>query len=112
MGLLKRCSCGKDLLRCRCRKTHDVVVVPNGCVSCRMRPAPTQGDVTVTPRARPGTVPAIGDAGLSPKDRADGYVATLCWIAEDGRYVDIHMTAEQIAHLAAVSARRAAREGA
>ena len=44
--------------------------------------------------------PAIGSAGLGLKDLREGYCATFCFVAEDGRFVDVHVTPEQLRHLA------------
>lgn len=42
---------------------------------------------------------AIGNAGLVPSDIRAGYVAMLCTVDINGRFVDIAVTREQISDL-------------
>jgi hypothetical protein len=44
-------------------------------------------------------MPAIGSAGLATKDLREGYCATFCFVAEDGGFVDVHVTPDQLRHL-------------
>jgi hypothetical protein len=48
----------------------------------------------------PNSQPRLGNAGLSPADRRRGYRATLCLVSESGEFVDVHLTAEHLRHLA------------
>lgn len=45
-------------------------------------------------------MPAIGSADLARKDLREGYCATICFVAEDGGFVDVHVTPQQLQHLA------------
>lgn len=54
----------------------------------------------MTARLKAGSRPAIGTAGLNPDDMRDGYCATLCFVAEDGSFVDIHLQPHHLEHLA------------
>jgi hypothetical protein len=63
----------------------------------------------VTARHKAGSRPAIGTAGLSPDDMRDGYCATLCFVAEDGSFVDIHLQPHHLEHLAHLLDDRGAR---
>ena len=56
--------------------------------------------MSIVVRHSPRHVPAIGSAGLGLKDLREGYCATLCFVAEDGGFVDVHVTPEHLEHLA------------
>jgi len=44
-------------------------------------------------------VPAVGTAGLNQNDLRAGYCATLCFVAADGEFVDVHVTPRHLEHL-------------
>jgi hypothetical protein len=45
-------------------------------------------------------VPALGTAGLERNDLRAGYCATLCFMTVEGDFVDVHVTAQHLEHLA------------
>jgi hypothetical protein len=48
----------------------------------------------------PNAQPSLGNAGLRVGDRRKGYCVTLCLISESGEFIDVHLTAEHLRHLA------------
>jgi hypothetical protein len=50
--------------------------------------------------------PSLGNAGLRAVDRRNGYCATLCFVSESGEFIDVHLTAEHLRHLARLVADR------
>ncbi len=48
----------------------------------------------------PDAQPSLGDAGLRREDRVNGYCMTLCLVSESGEFIDVHLTAQHLRHLA------------
>lgn len=41
----------------------------------------------------------VGDAGINRIQRSKGYIKTLCFMDENERFIDIHVTEEQVSDL-------------